>query len=54
MNIDVTDLTILFIIFSIICYQLYDAKLLIYPVTNITQEAILLAVLIIFNLWRSK
>lgn len=51
MNIDVTDLTILFVIFAAICYQLYDAQLLTYPTKNMSQEWILLAVLIVFNLW---
>ena len=48
---DVTDLIILFVMFAIICYQLYDAKLLIYPTKTNNQDWILLAVLIVFNLW---
>ena len=51
MSIDVTDLVILFIIFAIICYQLYDAKLLTYPSKNSKEDWVLLGVLIVFNLW---
>tara|TARA_B100000900_G_scaffold396945_1_gene396757 strand:- start:209 stop:997 length:789 start_codon:yes stop_codon:yes gene_type:complete len=51
MSLDVTDLCILFVIFAIICYQLYDQQLLTYPTNTNNQDWILLAVLIVFNLW---
>lgn len=47
----VTDLYILLIIFSIIVYQLYDAKLLKYPYETIGQERVMLTVIMLFNLW---
>ena len=51
MSIDTIDLTILLAIFAIICFQLYDAKLLVYPTKTNNQDWILLSALIVFNLW---
>ena len=51
MSIDTIDLTILLAIFAIICFQLYDAKLLVYPTKTNNQDWVLLSALIVFNLW---